>query len=72
LPTDEVLDRLQGLVDSSLVHPLYDGRGEPRFGMLETVREFALEQLEADHEAEHRASDMPPTSWAWRRRLSQR
>jgi predicted ATPase len=49
LPADAVLDRLQVLVDSSLiqVRRLESVGGEQRFGMLETVREFALEQLEA-------------------------
>jgi predicted ATPase len=51
LPTDEVLDRLQVLVDSSLVHRLDAPTSEPRFGMLETVREFAQEVLEASDEA---------------------
>jgi predicted ATPase/DNA-binding XRE family transcriptional regulator len=41
----DVLDGLQVLVDSSLVHRLDDGSFDSRFGMLETVREYALEQL---------------------------
>ncbi|MBV9359178.1 MAG: AAA family ATPase, partial [Chloroflexi bacterium] len=54
LPAEAVLDRLQVLVDASLIqvrerdHTL----GEPRFGLLETVREFAAEQLETCGEAE--------------------
>jgi predicted ATPase/transcriptional regulator with XRE-family HTH domain len=50
IPSDEVVDRLEVLVDSSLV-----GRTsypEGRFGMLETVREYALEQLEQSGEGE--------------------
>ena len=43
----DVLDGLQALVDSSLVHRLEVAAGETRFRMLETVREYALEQLEA-------------------------
>ncbi|HET7093306.1 MAG TPA: tetratricopeptide repeat protein, partial [Thermomicrobiales bacterium] len=39
------------LVEDSLLRPL-DGDGEPRFAMLETVREFGLEQLETAGEAE--------------------
>jgi hypothetical protein len=46
LPVEEVLDRLTVLVDNSLVHELVDGTPtEPRFGMLETIREFAEERL---------------------------
>jgi predicted ATPase/DNA-binding CsgD family transcriptional regulator/Tfp pilus assembly protein PilF len=40
-----VLDSLATLVISSLIQRSDDLAGEARFGMLETVREFALEQL---------------------------
>jgi predicted ATPase len=44
-----VLDTLGSLVDSSLVRP--DTRtGEARFGLLETIREYALERLRAGAE----------------------
>jgi non-specific serine/threonine protein kinase len=43
----EILDGVGLLVDSSLVRPGETSAGEPRFGMLETVREYALERLEA-------------------------
>jgi predicted ATPase/DNA-binding CsgD family transcriptional regulator len=47
------LDGLTALVDHSLVSQRADGReGEPRFGMLETIREYAVEQLEASGESE--------------------
>jgi predicted ATPase/class 3 adenylate cyclase len=39
-----VIDTLGALVSSSLVRPETRG-GEPRFGLLETVREYALEHL---------------------------
>jgi predicted ATPase/DNA-binding XRE family transcriptional regulator len=42
-----VLDLISSLVDKSLLVSLPAVAGEPRFGMLETVREFGLERLEA-------------------------
>jgi predicted ATPase len=50
LPGDEVLDRLGSLVDTSLVQQMIDAQAEPRFGMLETIREFAQDQLAASGE----------------------
>jgi predicted ATPase len=48
----ETLDLVSALVDQSLLqrHDAVDA--EPRFGMLETVREFAMEQLEAAEETQ--------------------
>jgi predicted ATPase/class 3 adenylate cyclase len=46
-----VLDGLDSLVAQSLVRRLDGAHDEPRFGMLETVREYAGEQLEASGEA---------------------
>jgi DNA-binding CsgD family transcriptional regulator len=43
--SESVLDSLAVLVTSSLIQRGDDSAGEPRFSMLETVREFALEQL---------------------------
>jgi non-specific serine/threonine protein kinase len=48
----EVLDVLASLVDKSLVRQLESPSGEPRFGMLETIREYALARLEERSEAE--------------------
>jgi predicted ATPase/class 3 adenylate cyclase len=42
----EVIDGLVSLVDQSLIKAV-DGDAEPRFALLETIREFAAEQLEA-------------------------
>ena len=39
------LDALASLVDKSLVRQLPDAAGQPRFGMLETIREYAVERL---------------------------
>jgi non-specific serine/threonine protein kinase len=47
----EILDGVGSLVDSSLVRAREASDGEPRFDMLETVREYAVEQLEASGEA---------------------
>ncbi len=42
-----VFDTLTTLVDKSLVRPVATTGPDPRFGMLETIREFGLEQLTA-------------------------
>ncbi len=47
----DMLDGLEWLIDKSLVYQTSDSRGEPRFGMLETIREYALERLEEGGEA---------------------
>jgi predicted ATPase/class 3 adenylate cyclase len=57
----DALDGLTSLVDKSLVRRTEPPGGSPRFLMLETIREFALEQLQAGadqervvrHHAEH-------------------
>ena len=46
------LDVVSSLVDKSLLREESSCPGEPRFRMLETIREFAAEQLEASGEAE--------------------
>ena len=43
-PAEQVIDSLSSLVDASLVQP-QTSSGEPRFRLLETVREYALERL---------------------------
>jgi predicted ATPase/class 3 adenylate cyclase len=42
----EPLDLVAGLLDVSLITVTESADGEPRVGMLETIREFALERLE--------------------------
>ena len=52
-----LLDGLQSLVDKSLLRQNESGAGEARFEMLDTLREYALEQLAAcgEEEATRRA-----------------
>ncbi len=42
-----VLDLLEELIDQNLVQRVEDVAGQPRYAMLETIREYALEQLVA-------------------------
>jgi predicted ATPase/class 3 adenylate cyclase len=49
---DADLAPLAGLLDKSLIRRRTDARGKDRFWMLETIRDFALEQLAASEEAE--------------------
>ena len=51
LSPSDALDALAALVDHSLVRQQPDRHGEPRYFMLETVREFGLEQLDGTVEA---------------------
>jgi predicted ATPase/class 3 adenylate cyclase len=44
----DLLDGLQSLVEKSLLRRRDDSDGEPRFWMLETIREFALDALGAE------------------------
>jgi len=48
----DVLQVLDSLVEQSLLLRRVDSDGEPRFWMLETIREYAYEQLETSGEAD--------------------
>jgi predicted ATPase/DNA-binding CsgD family transcriptional regulator len=69
LPLASVLDRFENLLDHHLVHPAVDaGDGQRRFHLLDTVRDFAVEQLEASG----RASDHRRTHARWMVDLAER
>jgi predicted ATPase len=51
-PPADTLDGLTSLIDKSLLRQTEHVDGEPRFAMLETIREYALEQLAASEEAD--------------------
>jgi predicted ATPase/DNA-binding CsgD family transcriptional regulator len=46
----EFLDRVGSLLDKSLLYQRAQGEGEPRFMMLATIREYALERLRESRE----------------------
>jgi predicted ATPase/DNA-binding CsgD family transcriptional regulator len=51
-PHSSLLDALAALVDKNLLRHEEQDDGNPRFSMLETIREFALESLAASGQAE--------------------
>jgi predicted ATPase/DNA-binding CsgD family transcriptional regulator len=56
-PTPDTLDAIGALVEKSLLTQSEQPSGEPRFGMLETIREYGLERLaECGEEAPTRAA----------------
>jgi predicted ATPase/DNA-binding CsgD family transcriptional regulator len=52
LPSIDVLEGISSLVDHSLFRQVEGPDGEPRFVMLETIREFSTEQLKLSTEEE--------------------
>ena len=46
----DLLDGMASLLDKSLAQQIEQGNGESRFAMLETIREYALDKLEASGE----------------------
>jgi len=48
---EDVAEGLAALVDAHLLRATVGGAGEPRYTLLVTVREYALEQIEADGES---------------------
>ena len=51
----DILDGMSSMVDKSLMRQIEHGDGEPRFVMLETIREYALEKIaESGEEAQTR------------------
>jgi predicted ATPase/class 3 adenylate cyclase len=51
----DILEGLVSLTDKSLIRLSDDQAGEPRLRMLETIREYAADRLEADPDLQHAA-----------------
>jgi non-specific serine/threonine protein kinase len=84
-PAVDVLEPLSHLVDQSLLHVDHEVNGEPRFRMLEPIREFATDRLSGaeveamrDHHLAYfvrfaeteQARERGPDQGAWIRRLA--
>jgi hypothetical protein len=67
----EVVEGLAALIDQSLLWQRDGPGGEPRFGMLDTIREFAAEKLEARGRRRRRTGGTPASSPRWPQRRSQ-
>jgi predicted ATPase len=65
----DIVDGLSSLFDKSLIRRMDHGDAEPRFSMLETIREFATAQLDEDptlSAAAHRAHAAHFADWTQR------
>ena len=71
LPSD-ALDAVSGLVDKSLLTRVPSSADQPRFVMLETIREYAMEQLQQSGEEIETRRAHPCSSPASPKRLSRR
>jgi predicted ATPase/DNA-binding CsgD family transcriptional regulator len=62
----QVLDKVESLIDKSLLQHTGQGEDEPRLAMLETIREYGLERLTLSGEAEatRQAHAMYYLAWA--------
>ena len=77
---DDTLERIAELIDTSMVHLAPEPDGEPRYKVLEVIREFGLEQLEASgemHAIQQRMADwcvdlVVRGRWNIQRRLNDR
>jgi len=63
-----LLDGMASMVDKSLLQQVEEAQREPRFMMLETIREYGLEKLQASEEDALTRRAPLPIAWCWRRR----
>ena len=67
-PSLLLLEGLTSLVDHALIQRMDRDDVEPRYQMLETIREFGLERMTAGEEMDARP-DTRPGAWRWSRKL---
>ncbi len=65
----DIFDLMSSLVDKSLIQQRQQNNDEPRFRMLETIREYTLERAPSKAARRPRRSAlMPPIVWYWLRK----